>query len=94
MLDQNGDALFAKDFKPNPHATSPESGILLKEIRQSKSGHFELRGNVYSFSPVESTGWVAVVQQPAAIAYKPVHDLLNRMNILVGWLLVGTAFAA
>src|SRR5216110_1374850 len=85
MLDQNGDALFAKDFKPNPHATSPESGILLKEIRQSKSGHFELRGNVYSFSPVESTGWVAVVEQPAALAYKPVHDLLNKMNILVGW---------
>jgi signal transduction histidine kinase/CheY-like chemotaxis protein len=94
MLDQNGNALFAKDFKPNPHATSPESGILLKEIRQSKSGHFELRGNVYSFSPVESTGWVAVVEQPAAIAYKPVHDLLNKMNILVGWLVVGTAFAA
>jgi hypothetical protein len=43
---------------------------------------------------VESTGWVAVVEQPAAIAYKPVHDLLNKMNILVGWLLVGTALAA
>src|SRR6266704_1573872 len=53
-----------------------------------------MRGNVYSFSPVESTGWVAVVEQPTVIAYKPVHDLLNKMNVLVGWLLVGTALAA
>ena len=43
VLDQNGAALFANDFKPNPRATSPESGELLNKIRQSKSGHFEYR---------------------------------------------------
>src|SRR6266480_2523320 len=94
VFDQSGSAIFAKDFQPNPGVVSPESQFLMKEIGKSKSGHFEMRGNVYSFSPVESTGWMAVVEQPTAIAYKPVHDLLNKMNVLVGWLLVGTALAA
>jgi len=94
VLDQNGTALFANDFKPNPSATSPEGGILIKEIRQNKGGHFEQRGNLYSFSPIESTGWVAVVEQPKALAYRPVHDLLGRMTILAAWLIALTAVFA
>ena len=94
VLDQNGDALFANDFKPNPNATSPEGGILLNETRHNKSGHFERKGNLYSFSPIESTGWVAVVEQPKTLAYKPVHDLLGRMTVLAAWLVVLTAVFA
>src|SRR6266699_1017942 len=94
VLDQNGTALFASDFKPNPSTTSPEGGILINEIRQSKSGHFERHGNLYSFSPIESTGWVAVVVQPKSLAYKPVHDLLGRMTVLAAWLVVLTAVLA
>jgi len=94
VLDQNGDALFANDFKPNPNATSPAGGILLNEIRRNKSGHFERHGNLYSFSPIESTGWVAVVEQPKSLAYKPVHDLLGRMTVLAAWLVVLTAVFA
>src|SRR5438128_8267262 len=90
VLDQNGTALFASDFKPNPSTTSPEGGILIKEIRQNKSGHFERHGNLYSFSPIESTGWVAVVEQPKTVAYKPVHDLLGRMTVLAAWLIALT----
>ena len=94
VLDQNGNSLFANEFKPNPNATSPEGGILLNEIRQSKSGHFERQGNLYSFSPIESTGWVAVVEQPKSLAYKPVHDLLGRMTVLAAWLVALTAVFA
>src|SRR5205809_1495708 len=95
VFDQNGTALFAKDFQPNPGTVSPEGQILMKEIRESsKSGHFERRGNLYSFSPIESTGWVAVAEQPKAIAYKPVHDLLGRMTVLAAWLIVLTAIFA
>ena len=94
VLDQNGTALFANDFKPNPSTTSPEGGTLIKEIRQSKSGHFERHGNLYSFSPIESTGWVAVVEQPKSLAYTPVRDLLARMTILAAWLVVLTAVFA
>ena len=64
ILDQNGVALFADDFQPNPNVTSPEGGGLINEIRQNKVGHFEEHGNLYSFSPIEPTGWVAVVEQP------------------------------
>ncbi len=94
VLDQHGTALFANDFKPNPSTTSPEGGILIKEIRQNKSGHFERHGNLYSFSPIESTGWVAVVEQPKTVAYKPVHDLLGRMTVLAAWLIALTAVFA
>src|SRR5262245_47378595 len=94
VLDQKGAALFANDFKPNPRATSPESGELLNKIRQSKSGHFEYHDNLYSFSRIESTGWVALVEQPLAVAYRPVHDLLGRMTVLTAWLVVLTAVFA
>ena len=94
VLDQNGAALFANDFKPNPSFTSPEGGVLIKEIRQNRAGHFEEHGNLYSFSPIEPTGWVAVVEQPKSLAYKPVHDLLGRMTVLAAWLVVLTAVVA
>src|SRR6266567_2719304 len=94
VFDQNGASLFANDFKPNPSVTSPGGGVLIKEIRQNKTGHFEEHGNLYSFSPIENTGWVAVVEQPKALAYKPVHDLLGRMTLLTAWLVVLTAVFA
>src|SRR3989440_3425582 len=95
VLDQNGVALFASDFKPNPVTPAPKANEgLIKEISQSKTGHFERHGNLYSFSPIESTGWVAVVEQPRTLAYKPVHDLLGRMTVLTAWLIGLTAIFA
>src|SRR6266481_8595153 len=94
VFDQNGTALFAKDFRPNPAPVSSEGEILMKDIRESKTGHFERRGNLYSFSPIESTGWVAVAEQSKALAYKPVHDLLGRMTVLAAWLIVLTGVFA
>jgi signal transduction histidine kinase/CheY-like chemotaxis protein len=94
VLDQNGASLFANDFKPNPSVMSPQDGLLINEIRQNKTGHFEEHGNLYSFSPIEQAGWVAIVEQPKSLAYKPVHDLLGRMTILAAWLIVLTAVFA
>jgi signal transduction histidine kinase len=94
VLDQKGAALFDNDFKPNPRAATPETGELLNKLHQSKDGHFEYRDNLYSFSPIESTGWVALVEQPLQVAYKPVHDLIGRMTVLALWLVVLTAVFA
>ncbi len=94
VLDQNGAALFSSEFKPNSNTSTPESSELLNKIGQSKSGHFEYRNNLYSFSRIESTGWTALVQQPLSVAYKPVHDLLGRMTILTAWLVVLTGVFA
>lgn len=94
VLDQRGVALFAQDFKPNPAAVSAEPGSVMNEIRLTKTGHIERQGNLYSFSPVESTGWTTVLEQPRSVAYKPVRDLLGKTTILVAWLLVLTAIGA
>ena len=66
VLDQNGTALFGTNFRPNLSAEPGKTGTLMNDIKANKAGHFERHGNLYSFSPVEPTGWVAVVAQPKA----------------------------
>ncbi len=87
ILDQNGVALFTTNFRANPSPLSPAGKSLIRDIGKDKSGHIERNGSLYSFSPVESTGWMAVVEQPKSIAYKPVHDLVGRMAVLTIWLM-------
>jgi signal transduction histidine kinase len=94
VIDQNGQALFTNDFRPNPGTSSARESILPKEINEMKKGNLERGGNLYSFSPVESTGWTVVVKQPKDVAYKPVHDLVGRMAVLAGWLMVLTTIFA
>ncbi len=90
ILDQDGRTLFTRDFLPNPGPVSPQGQDLIKQIRASKSDHLERGGNLYCFSPVETAGWMAVMEQPKAIAYRPVHDLLNKMAVLTLWLMALT----
>jgi signal transduction histidine kinase/CheY-like chemotaxis protein len=94
VLDQNGTALFTNNFRANPAALTPAGETLIKEIGKNKSGHIERHGNLFSFSPLESAGWVAVVEQPKTVAYKPVRDLLGRMTVLTTWLMALTAVFA
>jgi len=94
VLDQNGAALFTKDLKANPNPLSAEGQTLIKQIGQNKQGHIERQGYLYSFSPIETTGWMAVVEQSRAVAYKPIHDLLQRMTVLTAWLISLTAMFA
>src|SRR5438876_448888 len=94
VIDQNGQALFMNDFRPNPGTSSARESILPKEINEMKKGNLERGGNLYSFSPVESTGWTVVVKQPKDVAYKPVHDLVGRMSVLAAWLMVLTTIFA
>jgi signal transduction histidine kinase/ActR/RegA family two-component response regulator len=94
VLDQNGNALFTNDFRPNPNTTPPSGKSLLNEIGSNGSGHLERHANLYAFTPIESTGWVVVVQQPKAVAYKPVRDLVGRMAVLAVWLMGLTAMFA
>ena len=87
ILDQNGTPLFTKNFVTNESPVSPEGKNLINEIGRNKSGHVERDGNLYSFSPVESTGWMTVVEQPRAVAYKPVRDLVGRLAVPTIWLM-------
>ncbi|MGI9086981.1 MAG: ATP-binding protein [Chthoniobacterales bacterium] len=94
VIDQQGTALFEKNFAPNRTPTSPESRDLIQQIRQTKSGHLERHETLYSFSLVDPTDWVAVVEQPKAAAYKPATDLLGKITFPVLWLIILTMVAA
>ena len=94
VLDQIGQALFTSDLQPNPTPTAAPEGLLPKEIGEIKSGNLERSGNLYSFNPVDATGWTVVVRQPKDVAYKPVHDLVGRMAVLAGWLMALTTIFA
>src|SRR5947207_3571320 len=94
VLDQMGHALFTNDFRPTPNPSPLPESILPKEISETTKGNLERGGSLYSFSPVESTGWTVVVKQPKNVAYKPVHDLVGRMAVLAGWLMVLTTIFA
>ena len=94
VLDQRGAALFTKDLKANPKPLSPAGQSLIQQIGQNKRGHIERQGYLYSFVPIETTGWMAVVEQARSVAYKPIHDLLQRMTVLTAWLMGLTAIFA
>jgi len=94
IVDQDGKALFTGNFEANRGPVSPADKALIAQIRANKTPYFERQGILYSFAPVESTGWTTVVDQPRAIAYKPVRNLLEKMTVLATWLIVGTAIIA
>jgi signal transduction histidine kinase/CheY-like chemotaxis protein len=94
VLDQAGMPLFTKNFVPNDAAVSPRSDSLIGEIRQNRAGHLERNGNLYSFTTIDPTGWITVIEQPKAVAYQPVRDLLDKITIPAAWLIVLTAVGA
>jgi signal transduction histidine kinase/CheY-like chemotaxis protein len=94
IVDQNGTPLFAKNFAPNAGPAPPPAAKIIDEIRALKTGSIERDGNLYSFNTVDNTGWLTIVEQPKAVAYKPVRDLLDKITIPALWLIVVTAVAA
>ncbi len=94
VFDQNGAALFTRDFRANAGSRSAENDSLIDEIRKHKTGNVERHGYLYAFSPIERTGWTAVVAQTKEVAYQPVQDLLGKLTVPVAWLIAGTGIAA
>ena len=94
VLDQTGHGLFTKNFAPAEGGVSPQAESLIQRIRADKTGHLEQNDNLYSFTKVESTGWMTIIEQPKAAAYKPLRDLRDKITIPAVWLIVLTALAA
>jgi signal transduction histidine kinase/CheY-like chemotaxis protein len=94
IVDQTGTPLFTNNFAPNTGPASARLSKIIGEIRELKNGSIERDGNIYSFTTVDSTGWMTVVEQPRAVAYRPVRDLLDKITIPALWLIVVTAVAA
>jgi signal transduction histidine kinase len=93
VLDQNGVPLFDENLQPNNGERTADAE-LLKAIRSNSNGYFQLRSNLVSFDKIEGTDWTAILQQPVAVAYAPVHEFVSRTGILAAWLVVLSAVAA
>ncbi|MEJ7703353.1 MAG: PAS domain-containing protein [Geodermatophilaceae bacterium] len=95
VIDQSGTPLFSNNFRDPARTPPPEqTRALLREIQQTKKGHLDRFENLYSFCPVDVTGWTAVVEQPKSAAYKPVRDLLAKITFPAVWLILLTAVGA
>jgi signal transduction histidine kinase/ActR/RegA family two-component response regulator len=94
VLDQTGHALFTNNFAPTEGGVSPQAQSLIQQIRKNKTGYLEQNGNVYSFTTVDTTDWMTIIEQPTAAAYKPLRDLRDKITIPAVWLIVLTALAA
>src|SRR6059058_6196501 len=79
IIDQRGFPLFTPDFKPNTEPSTGSQTRLISEIRKEQNGHVTRNGTIYSFDPLETANWLAIVSQPEPIAYEPVHDLLRKI---------------
>src|SRR5205809_1727380 len=94
IVDQQGFPLFTADFKSETKPTSSAQAKLISHIQKEQNGHLTRDGNIYSFEPLESAQWLAIIRQPEEIAYAPVHDLLRKITVPAGWLIAGTLVAA
>lgn len=94
IVDQTGTPLFTNHFAPHTGPPPPRLSKIIGEIRALKSGSIERDGNLYSFSTIDHTGWMTIVEQPKGVAYKPVRELLDKITIPALWLIVVTALAA
>ncbi len=94
IIDQDGFPIFTPDFKANVTPTRGPESRLISEMQQQQSGHLTRDGTIYSFDPLDSAKWLAVVRQPQEIAYAPVHELMRKITVPAVWLIIGTAIAA
>jgi signal transduction histidine kinase len=94
IVDQQGFPLFTADFKSETEPRPRTEAKLISDIQKEQSGHLTRAGNIYSFEPLESAQWLAIIHQPEEIAYAPVHDLLRKITVPAAWLIAGTLVAA
>jgi signal transduction histidine kinase/ActR/RegA family two-component response regulator len=94
IVDQQGFALFTPDFKSEVEPRTRAEAQLISDIQKEQSGHLSRGGTIYSFDPLESAQWLAIIHQPEEIAYAPVYDLLRKITVPAGWLIAGTLIAA
>ncbi len=94
IIDAAGRPLFTPKLEPNPPEVAPVDPALLRVYRHDQQGVEESGGTLHVFDVMQPTGWIAVMDRPADLLLRPVHELLRRTFFLVGCLVVGTTFAA
>ncbi|MEA3186469.1 MAG: two-component system, chemotaxis family, CheB/CheR fusion protein [Chthoniobacter sp.] len=92
VLVQNGRRFFGENFLPNDSTEAPDTAFL-KALKDAHD-HLKIDKTFVSFGSIEPTPWTAIIEQPLAVAYKPVHDLVTKMSLIGGWLIIGSIAAA
>jgi signal transduction histidine kinase/ActR/RegA family two-component response regulator len=87
VIDQNGRPLFDPDLMPNMN-TRPVDPALLKMLDQAKNDHFRWHDDLVIFQKIDGARWIALLQQPMAVAYKPIRDLIGKEAVIAAWLVV------
>ncbi len=88
VFDQNGFPLFTGTFMPNTEPATPYYTDLYRRLPEAQVGHFRFGLNLYVATEIEGTEWTAVLEQPLAVAYAPVNNLIRQM-VIAGTCLVG-----
>ena len=92
VIDQKGKMLFPNGLSGDSSQTF--SQVPVQKITEKRNDDFEENGILYAYCRIDNTGWVAVIAQPKAAAYKPVKDLLAKITFPAAWLIVLTAVGA
>jgi len=85
VIDQTGKPLFDANLMPNLTPQAEDPG-LLRMLDQTTEEHFTWHNDLVTFQKIEGAKWTAILRQPSAVAYKPVHDLVEKTAIIAAWL--------
>ncbi|GAB1717930.1 MAG: adenylate cyclase [Nitrobacter sp.] len=93
LVDSNGILLASSDKNVHPGeslSALPQVAALLNPGNKPPSSgtNDEGRDVLIASSPVAKLGWFVLFEQPASQALAPIHDLLIRIGVLVGFGLV------
>ncbi len=86
VIDQRGRLLFDTDLNPNL-APQVESQDLLKRLETGGEEHFRYKTDLITVQGVEGSNWIALLQQPISVAYRPIRDFVGKTAVIATWLI-------
>ena len=85
VLDASGMPLFDQNLQPNVAGVREDPGLVAK-LREANSGHFQYGNDLVTYEKTDGSNWTALLKQPVSVAYKPVHDLVEKTAAIAAWL--------
>ncbi len=86
VLDQTGRPLFDANLAPNI-TPQPENPELLQTFATTDVSHFQWHDSLVVFQRIEGAKWIAMLEQPVAVAYRPIRDLVEKEAVIAAWLM-------
>ncbi len=93
VIDQSGVPFFGADFRANDGSRKADAD-LLTALSKCPAHHLMHGDDFITFAKLDTIGWTATLTQPAAVAYKPEHDLIAKATVIEAWFIIGSIAAA